>query len=270
MTNYGKYILLLWLLVYNFGCGLTKPKDAQIIASDGVIEKNIENIASADGTESQDLQINVQSSAFDESSPYIALALTEGWYGGMYTTPLGCYVRCVGGAKGVNVANFAFDIIFSSSVGGLAEQMFWENSEEGAALINHIRTQFRELNNGKDYHIGGSNTTQYIYASLSEVVIIADTDLWGVESGNNLVDKFLVTETAPSLLFSFPNGDVLNTSGRDNLLAQLSQTLTPLRIRFALTEPFAEKPEVVVYTVKVTFNNETTFESKFNVNYEYK
>ena len=270
MTNYGKYILLIWLLAYNWGCGLIKPNEAPILKNEDLIAKPIEKVVANDGVANQDQRTGVQLFTFDEGSSYIALALAEGWYGGKYATPLECYVKCVGGQKGVNLTNFAFDVILSSSVGGLVEQTSWEISEEGVALTNHIRNQFREFNNGKDFHIGGPNKTQYIYTPLKEVIITANTKLWGVESGGNLVGNFAVTETVPSFLFSYPDGNILNTSDCEDLLPVLSQSLTPLRMRFSLTEPFAERPQKVVYTIKVLLKDNITLEHKFSIKYEYK
>lgn len=252
MIKCSKYIGIAWMLVHIVSCGLINPNDNRVVIGDE--------------------QPNVQSANFDESSPYIALALAEGWYGNKYVAPLDCYVRCAGNKKRVEPANFAFDVVFSASVGELAEQKSWENSAKGKALTAHIREQVAELNGGNDYCVSGPNKTQYIFAPLSSVKITADTRLWGRESGDNLADKFVVAETAPSWLFSYPFGQLLDVNEMDgevDMLALMSKSLTPLRIRFAVTEPFAEKPNVVNYTIRLTLNK-ITMERLLVVRFDYE
>ena len=211
---------------------------------------------------------DVQSAVFDESSPFVALPLPSSWQEGHYVEPINCYARLVGGASNVAPSDFAFELIFAVSGTNNPKQHEWDSSAEGQRIVANVRQQIEAYNEGKDYYLSGPNQTHYLYAPLSSVEIMANTTLWGIESGGNLAHKFAAIECYPPLLFSYPDGELLIAEGLSGDIKELLEgALTPMRVRLAVVEPFAERPAEVKYTIRATLGNgmiyETTISAKF-------
>lgn len=144
-------------------------------------------------------------------------------------------------------------------------------------MVKHSYSGGIYWGNACDYH--------YVNARITNLEITADQTLWGIKPGGNLIEKWEVASAQSPIMFSYPDGeyvgDIYDISSRCDWYnkefpvvdwrSELSKCYAPGLIFFKMGEEvFTEQPKSVIYTVKVTFNNETTFESKFNVNYEYK
>lgn len=165
----------------------------------------------------------------------------------------------------------------------MAKHDAW-NKEHSEVLTNMQTEMVKHSCNGGIYW-GNSCDPHYVNGCITNLEITADQTLWGIEPGGNLIDMWEVANANSPILFSYPNGeyvgDIYDISSRCDWYneefpevdwrTELSRCYAPGIIYFKMGEKvFTEKPEVVTYTVKVTFNDEMTYESKFGVRYEYK
>lgn len=165
----------------------------------------------------------------------------------------------------------------------MAQHDAW-NKEHSEVLTNMQTEMVKHSCNGGIYW-GNSCDTHYVNGCITNLEITADQTLWGIEPGGNLIDMWEVANANSPILFSYPNGeyvgDIYDISSRCDWYneefpevdwrTELSRCYAPGIIYFKMGEKvFTEKPEMVTYTVKVTFNDEMTYESKFGVRYEYK
>ncbi len=251
---------------------ITSLHEAQSIAlqdSESVTPQDSESVATTLGETTSVVEGDVQSAVFDESSPFVALPLPSSWQEGHYVEPINCYARLVGGASNVAPSDFAFELIFAVSGTNNPKQREWDSSAECQRIVANIRRQIEVYNKGVDYYLPGSDKTHYLYAPLSSVEIMANTTLWGIESGGNLAHKFAATGCYPPLLFSYPKGELLIYEGASGDIKELLRvSLTPVRVRFAVVEPFAERPAEVKYTIRATLGNGAAYETTIWAKYK--
>ncbi len=159
-------------------------------------------------------------------------------------------------------------------------------SKEHSEVMTNIQNEMVKHSYDGSIYFNAPYEIHYVNGRITNLEITADQTLWGVEPGGNLMDMWEVYSAVSPMLFSYPNGeyvgDLYDLTGRLDWYnedfpevvdwrTELMQCYAPSRIYFKMGEKvFEEKPDVVFYTVKVTFNNEITFECIFGVRYEYE
>ena len=245
------------------------------------------NVASGDSAEVVEPEIPSDDVCDDipPDEPYIQLFDQETYLFASYCFPNG----------DVNYSSFemtpenvGWGILIYSTSGGdykrwMAKHDAW--NKEHSEVLTKMQTEMVKHSYSGGIYWGNACDPHYVNGRITNLEITANQTLWGIEPGGNLIGMWEVASAQSPLLFSYPDGDyvgdIFNIVSKCNWYneefpevdwrTELSQCYAPRLIHFKIGEKvFEEQPELVTYTVKVTFNDEITFERKFSVKYEYK
>lgn len=140
------------------------------------------------------------------------------------------------------------------------DNMSFYTDESTLALIKKMNEQYVAASGQPLYDFGN----EVIYASLTEFSITADTELWGVPSGEELSSCFDFN-VYPAYHNIFPGGDLdESTIGVEEFdiaeyisLGYMCNSSIILKAKSHLDN--SELKEGIVFTIKATFNNGNSF-----------
>ena len=125
--------------------------------------------------------------------------------------------------------------------------------------------------------------SQYINVRITSIEISCNKTLWGIEPGENLIDKFLLWVSSPPMMFHYPDGQYMGNIGeilnpnynnergyKVDWKEVLDKCYAPDRIYFIIRERFNEEPKSVKYNIKLTLNENVELSGSSIVQYEYE
>lgn len=101
--------------------------------------------------------------------------------------------------------------------------------EENKQMVDGVKEELMKITtDGSPYYVGNW-VPQYIYDSIEKIELTCSEELFGIPAGDNLMDKFELTNAEPTIMFSYPDGKMMGNFSQyaNNWQEVISQMMTP-------------------------------------------